>query len=37
MSDGRQVRLLLFLQRRGRCTAAELADELGVSVRTVYR
>lgn len=37
MSDGRQVRLLLFLQRRGRCTAAALADELGVSVRTVYR
>ncbi len=29
--------MLLVLQRRGRCTAAQLADELEVSVRTVYR
>ena len=29
--------LLLLLQHRGRLTAAELADELEVSVRTIYR
>jgi predicted DNA-binding transcriptional regulator YafY len=33
----RIVSLLLLLQARGRLTAAELAAELGVSVRTVYR
>jgi predicted DNA-binding transcriptional regulator YafY len=31
------VSLLLLLQSRGRLTAPELADELEVSVRTVYR
>jgi predicted DNA-binding transcriptional regulator YafY len=33
----RLVSLLLLLQARGRMTAQELADELEVSVRTVYR
>jgi predicted DNA-binding transcriptional regulator YafY len=37
MSAGRQISLLLILQIRGRASAPELADELGVSVRTVYR
>jgi predicted DNA-binding transcriptional regulator YafY len=34
---GRLVSLLLLLQARGRMTAAQLAAELEVSVRTVYR
>lgn len=34
---GRLVNLLLLLQQRGRMTAAQLADELEVSVRTVLR
>jgi predicted DNA-binding transcriptional regulator YafY len=34
---GRLVSILLLLQARGRMTAAALADELEVSVRTVYR
>jgi predicted DNA-binding transcriptional regulator YafY len=34
---GRLVSLLLLLQTRGRLTAQALADELEVSVRTVYR
>src|SRR5918999_1746895 len=33
----RLVSLLLLLQTRGRMTAAQLADELEVSVRTIYR
>jgi predicted DNA-binding transcriptional regulator YafY len=33
----RLVSLLLLLQHRGRVTAAELAEELEVSVRTIYR
>jgi predicted DNA-binding transcriptional regulator YafY len=33
----RLVALLLLLQHRGQVTAAELADELEVSVRTIYR
>jgi predicted DNA-binding transcriptional regulator YafY len=33
----RLVSLLLLLQHRGRATAAELAEELEVSVRTIYR
>ncbi|MET0146851.1 MAG: YafY family protein [Ilumatobacteraceae bacterium] len=37
MRAGRLIQLLLVLQRRGRATAAELADELEVSVRTIYR
>src|SRR3954470_22415593 len=37
MRAGRLVSLLLLLQTRGRMTARELADELEVSVRTVYR
>jgi predicted DNA-binding transcriptional regulator YafY len=37
MRAGRLVSLLLLLQTRGRLTARELADELEVSVRTVYR
>ncbi|BBJ41590.1 hypothetical protein SSPO_043080 [Streptomyces antimycoticus] len=37
MRAGRLLSLLLLLQNRGRMTAAELATELEVSVRTVYR
>ncbi|MCI4066644.1 WYL domain-containing protein [Micromonospora sp. R77] len=37
MRAGRLVSLLLLLQTRGRLTAQQLADELEVSVRTVYR
>lgn len=37
MRASRLVSILLLLQTRGRMTAFELADELEVSVRTVYR
>ncbi|MFC4149764.1 helix-turn-helix transcriptional regulator [Micromonospora mangrovi] len=37
MRAGRLVSLLLLLQTRGRMTAPQLAEELEVSVRTVYR
>ena len=37
MRAGRLLSLLLLLQARGRMTAGELAGELEVSVRTVYR
>ncbi|MFI7598927.1 helix-turn-helix transcriptional regulator [Actinoplanes sp. NPDC049681] len=37
MRAARLVSLLLLLQTRGRMTAQELADELEVSLRTVYR
>ncbi|SNY30518.1 helix-turn-helix transcriptional regulator [Paractinoplanes atraurantiacus] len=37
MRAGRLVSLLLLLQTRGRMTAQDLAGELEVSVRTVYR
>ncbi|MFD5199286.1 helix-turn-helix transcriptional regulator [Streptomyces sp. NPDC058375] len=37
MRAGRLISLLLLLQNRGRMTAHELAGELEVSVRTVYR
>lgn len=37
MRAGRQLSLLLLLQARSRLTAAELARELEVSERTVYR
>src|SRR6266508_1135868 len=37
MRASRLVTLLLLLQTRGRMTAAELANELEVSVRTVHR
>lgn len=37
MRAGRLVAELVHLQARGRTTASQLADELGVSVRTVYR
>ncbi|HEY0530888.1 MAG TPA: nitroreductase/quinone reductase family protein [Actinoplanes sp.] len=37
MRAGRLVSLLLLLQTRGRMTAQAIADELEVSVRTVYR
>lgn len=37
MKAGRLVSMLLLLQTRGRMTAAQLAEELEVSVRTVYR
>ncbi|RCH68918.1 YafY family transcriptional regulator [Streptomyces sp. SDr-06] len=37
MRASRLVSLLLLLQNRGRMTAAQLAAELEVSVRTVYR
>jgi predicted DNA-binding transcriptional regulator YafY len=33
----RLLSVLLLLQARGRLTAQQLADELGVSVRTIYR
>jgi len=37
MRSGRQIALLLNLQTRGGATAPELAADLGVSIRTVYR
>jgi predicted DNA-binding transcriptional regulator YafY len=37
MRASRLVSILLLLQNKGRMTAQELADELEVSVRTVYR
>ncbi|MEV5240059.1 WYL domain-containing protein [Streptomyces cinnamoneus] len=37
MRADRLLRLLLLLQNRGRMTATELAAELEVSVRTIYR
>jgi predicted DNA-binding transcriptional regulator YafY len=37
MRADRLLTLLLLLQNRGRMTAAELAAELGVSPRTIYR
>jgi predicted DNA-binding transcriptional regulator YafY len=37
MRASRLLSLLLLLQTRGRMTAQQLASELGVSVRTVYR
>ncbi|MBO0511709.1 helix-turn-helix transcriptional regulator [Streptomyces beijiangensis] len=37
MKSSRLVSILLLLQTRGRMTAAQLAEELEVSVRTVYR
>lgn len=37
MKSSRLLSILLLLQTRGRMTAAELAGELEVSVRTVYR
>lgn len=37
VKSSRLVSLLLLLQTRGRMTAAQLAEELEVSVRTVYR
>jgi predicted DNA-binding transcriptional regulator YafY len=37
MRASRLVSILLILQARGRATARQLADELEVSVRTIYR
>ncbi|WP_020519585.1 helix-turn-helix transcriptional regulator [Catelliglobosispora koreensis] len=37
MRASRLVSIILLLQTRGRMTAQELADELEVSVRTIYR
>jgi predicted DNA-binding transcriptional regulator YafY len=37
MSAGRLLSMLLLLQTRGRLSAPQLADELGISVRTAYR
>ncbi|MBA2454360.1 MAG: HTH domain-containing protein, partial [Chloroflexia bacterium] len=37
MRASRLVSILLILQARGIVTAAELAEELEVSVRTIYR
>ena len=37
MRASRLLSLLLMLQSRGRITARELADELEVSIRTIYR
>ncbi|MEU9859680.1 YafY family protein [Streptomyces sp. NPDC047971] len=37
MKSSRLISVLLLLQTRGRMTAAQLAEELEVSVRTIYR
>ncbi|HEV7760746.1 MAG TPA: HTH domain-containing protein, partial [Acidimicrobiales bacterium] len=37
MRAARLVQLLLFLQTHGKLTAAQLAERLEVSVRTIYR
>jgi predicted DNA-binding transcriptional regulator YafY len=37
MRASRLLSVLLLIQARGRLTAQQIADELGVSVRTVYR
>ncbi|GAA2658080.1 YafY family protein [Streptomyces vastus] len=37
MKSARLVSILLLVQTRGRLTAAQLAEELEVSVRTIYR
>ncbi len=37
MRASRLLSLLMLLQARGRMTAQQLADELEVSVRTIYR
>ena len=37
MRAGRLLSLVLFLQQRGRATAAELAERLEVTERTVMR
>ncbi|MFE1350114.1 HTH domain-containing protein, partial [Streptomyces sp. NPDC058757] len=37
MKSSRLLSILLLLETRGRMTAADLAGELEVSVRTVYR
>lgn len=37
MRAARLIRILLMLQTRGTATAEQLADELDVSVRTIYR
>jgi predicted DNA-binding transcriptional regulator YafY len=37
MPAGRLLSMLLLLQARGRLSARQLAEELGVSVRTAYR
>ena len=37
MRASRLITVLLLLQTRGRMTAQQLADELEVSVRTIYR
>src|SRR5215204_5559935 len=37
MRADRLISILMFLQARGRMTAAELAGELEVSERTIYR
>ena len=37
MRADRLLSILMFLQARGRMTATELADELEVSERTIYR
>lgn len=37
MNEGRIFRILFHLLQNGRATAPELAEELGVSVRTIYR
>ncbi len=37
MRASRLVSILLLLQTRGQLTAPQLADELEVSVRTIYR
>jgi predicted DNA-binding transcriptional regulator YafY len=37
MRASRLISVLLMLQTRGRLTAQQLAEELEVSVRTIYR
>ena len=37
MKDSRLFKILYYILEKGKVTAAELADELEVSVRTIYR
>lgn len=37
MKENRHFRIIYALLRQGRMTAPELAEELDVSVRTIYR
>lgn len=37
MKDSRYFRIVYYLLDKGKCTAPELAEKLGVSTRTIYR